>query len=115
MYYLSTTDRAEGDTNYTVLCVGDNATVTWRVPQYGHLYHVKSDSGRYIFRLESNAVYVEYFYWLRIIITEVITSSAANVIRFLLYDVTVADAGRYFCEGTTCQHVLIVARKYEEV
>ncbi|XP_046579327.1 uncharacterized protein LOC124286915 [Haliotis rubra] len=109
-YMLNTEHRVDMGTNYTVLSVGDSATVTWKIPRHRHLVHVKSDSGRHMFRQESAAVYVEYYYWPRVTITEVITSSAANVVRFRLYNVTEADAGRYNCDGIPCEYVLVVSR-----
>ncbi|XP_048242943.1 uncharacterized protein LOC125375934 [Haliotis rufescens] len=105
--------------NYTQVREGDHAMVAWRMPRYQYEFYIMTPSGDKLMALDSNKVYILPKYWLRTRMVEVVTSRNTSTYVFRLYNVTLADAGRYSCrieksatkiyKMTQCTHDLIVS------
>ncbi|XP_048242983.1 uncharacterized protein LOC125375955 [Haliotis rufescens] len=106
--------------NYTQVREGDHAMVAWKMPRYRYEFYIMTPSGDKFMAVDSNKVYILPEYWLRTRMVEVVTSRNTSTYVFRLYNVTLADAGRYTCRReekgatkismTRCIHDLFVSR-----
>ncbi|XP_071094579.1 uncharacterized protein [Haliotis cracherodii] len=104
--------------NYTQVREGDHAMVAWKMPCYRYEFYIMTPSGDKLMAVDSNKVYILSNYWLRTRMVEVVTSRNTSTYVFRLYNVTLADAGRYSCRieksatkipMTRCTHDLFVS------
>ncbi|XP_048242992.1 uncharacterized protein LOC125375959 [Haliotis rufescens] len=117
---MSTYSKMEKVPNYTQVREGDHATVACKMPRYQYEFYIMTPSGDKLMAVKSNKVYILPKYWLRTRMVGVVTSRNTSIYVFRLYNVTLADAGRYTCrrEGkgatkismTRCIHDLFVSR-----
>ncbi|XP_048242944.1 uncharacterized protein LOC124150164 [Haliotis rufescens] len=116
---LSTNSKMEKVPNYTQVREGDHAMVAWKMPRYRYEFYIMTPSGDKFMAVDANKVYILPKYWLRTRMVEVVTSRNTSTYVFCLYNVSLADAGRYTCRReekgatkislTRCIHDLFVS------
>ncbi|XP_071094575.1 uncharacterized protein [Haliotis cracherodii] len=118
MVHVYVTARMEEVPNYTQVREGDHAMVAWKMSRYRYEFYIMTPSGDKLMAVDSNKVYILPNYWLRTRMVEVVTSRNTSTYVFRLYNVTLADAGRYSCRigksatkipMTRCIHDLFVS------
>ncbi|XP_071095028.1 hemolin-like [Haliotis cracherodii] len=109
---------SDDNKNYTVVSEGEDAMMTWKMPSLENGSYITSPSGPHFMWTLSDKWNVGNIYTSRLQIKGVSPSSEFVLARLLLYNVTAADAGKYFCVSgyrrvPQCGHTLIVSRKPE--